>query len=223
MTDSKLPAPPIPANADLRDFQFTPIFRARLFGSSFHARSTDAEWRAGVTLWLKSWDQVPPGSLPDDDIDLCRLAELGRDMKLWMSAKAGALRGWYKCGDGRLYHKVVAEGVLEAINRKTSHRDKTLKARIAALQKRLRESTDVVAKARMTEELENLLLIQLQTLSLNSKRSVTDSVTELVTGPVTRSVTDNVTEEENGTKRRDRDRDRDRDNVRVLARGENLG
>ena len=30
----------------------------------------------GGTLWLKSWDQVPAGSLPDDDVDLCRLAEL---------------------------------------------------------------------------------------------------------------------------------------------------
>jgi hypothetical protein len=216
---SELPSPPIPANADLRDFQFTPIFRARLFGSSFHARSTDAEWRAGVTLWLKSWDQVPPGSLPDDDIDLCRLAELGRDMKLWATVKSGALRGWYKCSDGLLYHAVVAEGVLEGINRKTAHRNKTLKARIAALQKRLKESTDSVARAHMTEELENLLLTQLQTMSLTSKRSVTDSVTDSVTG----SVTELVTEEGNGTKRRDRDRDRDRDNVRVLSRGENLG
>jgi hypothetical protein len=216
---TELPAPPVPANADLRDFQFTPIFRARLFGSSFHARSTDAEWRAGVTLWLKSWDQVPPGSLPDDDIDLCRLAEFGRDMKLWTSAKTGALRGWYKCSDGRLYHAVVAEGVTEALNRKIAQRDKTLKARIAALQKRLRESTDVDAKARMTEELENLLLVQLQTLSLTNKSKLTNSVTE----SVTESVTDNVTESSNGTKRRDRDRDRDRDHLRILARGENLG
>lgn len=114
-----LPAPPVPPEVDLRDFAFTPVFRARLFGSSFHARSSDAEWRAGVTLWLKSWDQVPAGSLPDDDIDLCRLAELGRDMKTWAEVKAGAMRGWQKCSDGRLYHSVVAEGVMEAWARRT--------------------------------------------------------------------------------------------------------
>lgn len=111
---TELPQPPVPADCDLTGFDYTPIYRARLFGSAFHARATDAEWRAGVTLWLKSWEQVPAGSLPDDDIDLCRLAELGRDMKTWNRIKAGAMRGWEKASDGRLYHPVVAEVVAEA-------------------------------------------------------------------------------------------------------------
>lgn len=115
-----LPAPPIPADVDLRDFPFTPLFRARLFGSTFHARATDSEWRAGVTLWLKSWDQVPAGSLPDDEIALCRLAELGRDIRSWRKVKERALHGWVKCSDGRLYHAVVAESVLEAWARRRS-------------------------------------------------------------------------------------------------------
>lgn len=110
---SDLPPPPVPPDADLKDFAFTPIYRARLFGSAFHARASDSEWRAGVTLWLKSQDQVPAGSLPDDDVDLCRLAELGRDMKAWRKVREGALRGWFKCADGRLYHHVVAEVVNE--------------------------------------------------------------------------------------------------------------
>jgi len=114
----------IPAECDLRDFPFTPLFRSRLFGSSFHARSTDAEWRAGVTLWLKSWDQVPAGSLPNDDVDLCRLAELGRDRKTWAKVREGAMRGWVRCDDGRLYHPVVAEGVLDAWSRRAAARRK---------------------------------------------------------------------------------------------------
>lgn len=122
--------PLVPGQVDLRDFPFTPIFRARLFGSAFHARANDGEWRAGVTLWLKSWDQVPAGTLPDDDIDLCRLAELGRDMKTWRKLKPGALRGWARCSDGRLHHKVVAEGVMEAWERKITQRFKTECARI---------------------------------------------------------------------------------------------
>lgn len=116
------PAPPVAADVDIRDFAFTPMFRARLFGSSFHARASDSEWRAGVTLWLKSWDQVPAGSLPDDDVDLCRLAELGRDLKTWKKIKAGALHGWGKCADGRLYHSVVAEGVNDAWKSKLEQR-----------------------------------------------------------------------------------------------------
>jgi hypothetical protein len=113
MTDN-LPEPLVPAEVDLKAYPFTPMFRARLFGSSFHAKANDAEWRAGVTLWLKSWDQVPAGTLPDDDIEQCRLAELGRDHKTWAKVKARALHGWFKCSDGRLHHAVVAEGVLDA-------------------------------------------------------------------------------------------------------------
>ncbi|MDR3488764.1 MAG: DUF1376 domain-containing protein [Bradyrhizobium sp.] len=91
-----------------------PLDITRLFGSGFHAKSDDSTWRAGITLWLKSYHQVPAASLPDDDIELARLAEFGRDMKSWRKIKSGALRGWVKCSDGRLYHKVVAEKALEA-------------------------------------------------------------------------------------------------------------
>ncbi len=110
---SDLPAPLVPADVDLRDFPFMPVDIMRLFNREFHARSTDAEWRAGVTLWLKSYHQVPASSLPDDDVALARLAELGRDLKAWRKIKIGALRGWSLCSDGRLYHRTVAEKGLE--------------------------------------------------------------------------------------------------------------
>lgn len=103
-----------PADADLRDFQFTPVEGGRLFGSEFHARSSDGEWRAGVTLWLKAWHQVPAASLPNDDVALARLAELGRDQRAWKRVREGALWGWVLCSDGRLYHPVVAEKALES-------------------------------------------------------------------------------------------------------------
>ncbi len=108
-----LPEPLMPADCDLRDFQFMPLDIARLFGSEFHARASDGEWRAGVTLWLKSYHQVPAASLPDDDVALARLAEYGRDLSSWHGVKEGALHGWIKCSDGRLYHPVVAEKALE--------------------------------------------------------------------------------------------------------------
>lgn len=146
---TELPAPPVPADADLRDFPFTPIYRARLFGSSFHARASDAEWRAGFTLWLKCQDQVPAGSLPDDDVDLCRLAELGRDLRTFRKLRAGALHGWYKCSDGRLYHPVVSETVNEQWQGKIAQRERTLKARIAALEKRIAAADTGTAKDEM--------------------------------------------------------------------------
>ena len=137
---SDLPAPLVPPEVDLRDFAFTPLYRARLFGSAFHARATDAEWRAGLTLWLKSQDQHPSGSLPDDDIDLCRLAELGRDLRTWRKIKAGALRGWVKCSDGRLYHTVIAEIVTAQWKSKQAQRDRTEKARLARQSQRAQTS-----------------------------------------------------------------------------------
>lgn len=154
MTDR--PSPLTPADCDLRDFPHTPMFRARLFGSSFHAQATDAEWRAGVTLWLKSWDQVPAGSLPDNDVELCRLAELARDLKTWKKLKDGAMRGWIACSDGRLYHPVVAEGVNTAIEAKLKQRLKTAKARIAALEKHLAAASTDDDKARITDEIRKL-------------------------------------------------------------------
>jgi hypothetical protein len=116
------PEPLVPVNLDLRDFPYMPLEVERLFGSEFHAQTNDSAWRAGVTLWLKSFHQVPAASLPDDDVALARLAELGRDVRAWRRIKRIALRGWVRCRDGRLYHRVVAEKALEAWIEKLAQR-----------------------------------------------------------------------------------------------------
>jgi len=147
-----LPAPLVAADVDLKSMPFTPIFRARLFASAFHARVSDAAWRAGVTLWLKSWDQAPAGTLPDDEIELCRLAELGRDLRSWRKIKEEAMWGWIKCSDGRLHHRVVAEGVNTAWQSKESRRDRTEKARQVRLSQRpSRDSPAPVTASNRTE------------------------------------------------------------------------
>ncbi|HUC61633.1 MAG TPA: hypothetical protein VMF53_06730 [Alphaproteobacteria bacterium] len=122
--ENDLPAPPITPEVDLRNFPFTPVYRARLFGSSFTAHASDAEWRAGVTLFLRAWDQSPAGSLPDSDVELARLADLGRDVASWQTIREIALRGWLRHSDGRLYHPVVTEIVLEAWARRAAARKK---------------------------------------------------------------------------------------------------
>lgn len=109
-----MPAPLTPADCDLRDFPRMMIDIPRLFASEFDAVASDAEWRFGVTLWLKSFHQVPAASLPDDDAQLARICGLGRDVKTWRKCRPVALRGWVKADDGLLYHPVVAEISLEA-------------------------------------------------------------------------------------------------------------
>lgn len=121
---SDLPAPLTPADCDLREFSFMPVDIVRLFGSRFHAIANDAEWRAGLTLWLKSFHQVPAGSIPDDDTELTRMSELGRDVRAWRKVKLVALHGWIKCSDGRLYHPVVCEKADEAWRRKLQQRER---------------------------------------------------------------------------------------------------
>ena len=111
---SDRPEPPIPSEVDLRGMPCVMIDRERLRGSDFNLRATDAEFRAGVWLWLEASQQVPAGSLPSDDMILTGLAGLGRELKAWKRVKAVALHGFYICSDDRYYHKVVAQTVLEA-------------------------------------------------------------------------------------------------------------
>ena len=138
------PDPLVPADVVLRDFPFFPLDIARLFNSRFHAIASDAEWRAGVTLWLKSYHQVPAGSLPSDDIELARLAEFGKNLKNFLKVKPVALHGWIECADGRLYHRTVAEKVIDAWTRKQQQRDGARKgnAKRWGARHQLNESSD---------------------------------------------------------------------------------
>lgn len=106
--------PLTPPDANLQDWPKMMIHIARLRGSTFDAVVDAEAWRAGVNLWLTSWHNTPAGSLDDSDTVLAKAAELGRDLKTWRRVKGEAMRGWVLCDDGRWYHPVVAEVVLEA-------------------------------------------------------------------------------------------------------------
>ncbi|WP_198001582.1 DUF1376 domain-containing protein [Chromobacterium haemolyticum] len=123
-------APLISPDCDLRDFAFMPLDVSRLRDSDFAALSDGEEFRAGLLLWCASWHQVPASSLPDDDTVLARLAGYGRVVKEWQKVREGALRGWIKCSDGRLYHPVIAEKAAEAWKSKLKQRWATECARI---------------------------------------------------------------------------------------------
>ena len=124
-------APLVPADCDLRGYEFMPFFGHHLLGSEFHAQASDAAWRAGVTLWWAAWNQVPAASLPNDDAALARLADLGRDVKGWKKLRDHALHGFVLCSDGRLYHRFLAPLALEAWDRRVKEREKKRKWREA--------------------------------------------------------------------------------------------
>ena len=123
-------APLTPADCDLQDFPFMPLHVARLRDSDLASEvEPEAAWYA-VLLWAASWHQLPAASLPDNDAVLTKLVGLGRDTKTFKKHRSGALHGFEKCSDGRLYHPVVAEQALVAWNSKLEQRWRTECARI---------------------------------------------------------------------------------------------
>lgn len=123
--------PPLtPPECDLQDYKFMPLHVARLRDSDLAAEEApEACWYA-VLLWAASWHQIPAGSLPDNDAVLAKLIGLGRDVKTFRKHKAGAMRGFILCDDGRLYHPIVAEQALTAWQSKLQQRWRTECARI---------------------------------------------------------------------------------------------
>lgn len=134
MSDSRTaidsPDPLTPPDCDLRDFAFMPLDVVRLRDSDLAVTADADEFRCAVLLWCASWHQVPAASLPDDDKALAQYAGYGRVVKEWLKVRTGALRGWVKCTDGRLYHPVVAEKAAEAWLAKLRQRLRTECSRI---------------------------------------------------------------------------------------------
>jgi hypothetical protein len=133
---TELPEPLTPADCDLRDFAFMPLEVLRLRDSGMAAVPDAEVFRAAVLAWCVSWHQLPAASLPDDDVTLCRLLGYGRDINGWKRLRAdGALAGFVKCSDGRLYHSVVAEKAVSSWQKKLAQRERTAAARAAKLLK----------------------------------------------------------------------------------------
>jgi hypothetical protein len=148
---SDLPTPLTPADCDLRDFPFMPLDVVRLRDSDISALSTGDEFRCAVLLWCACWHQIPAASLPDDDIVLSQLAGFGRVVKEWKKVRNGALRGWIKCDDGRLYHPVVAEKANDAWKGRIKYRDEKEKERVRKAEVRARAKAEDDAR-RATED-----------------------------------------------------------------------
>ena len=112
------PLPPVPEDADLRQFRHFAIDVHRLLTSETWVLATGAEAKAAMTLWLQAFHSIPAGSLPDNDRMLAYLSMAGAE---WDSVREHALRGWERHADGRLYHPVVTEKVLDALKRSEAY------------------------------------------------------------------------------------------------------
>lgn len=129
---SEYPDPPVAADTDIRDLDGFMLNTERLLASELWALSTGPEFKAAMGLWCRAWKQTPPGSLPDDDRVLAAFSGAG---KAWPKVKKMALRGFIKCADGRLYHKVLCEDVARAAAAKAKRKDQTKAATDARRQR----------------------------------------------------------------------------------------
>lgn len=114
--------PLTPLDCDLRDFAFMPLDVQRLRSSDLASLEDPETCWAALLLWAFSWHQVPSASIFDDDRTLAAAAGYGRNVKGFLKIKKGALRGFIRCSDGRLYHPIVAEKAREAWARKQSYK-----------------------------------------------------------------------------------------------------
>lgn len=187
MVTPNLPDPLVPAEVDLRGYDFMPFFGDALDRSDFNKTPNDTAWRFGVMLWWEAWaKQVPAASLPDDDASLTRACGLGRDIETFRKIRAEALHGFVLCNDGRLYHKFLAGHAIEAYEGRVKQRVKTAAARIASLKKRVTESVTDAEKTYLTGLIQELE----QTLSQAAKKKPSKSDTGRATHPVTDPPTD---------------------------------
>lgn len=80
-----------------------------------------------LMLWMVAWKQTPCGALPDDDELIA--ARMGMPMAEFEANRRVILRGWWKADDGRLYHPVMIERVLEMLAKRSNDRARTAKSR----------------------------------------------------------------------------------------------
>lgn len=125
MNEQQLPEPLVPAEVDLRGFSGFVLDVDRLLASELVALGKPEECWAAVMLWCRAWKQQPPASLPDDDRILAVFSGAG---SRWPKVKEMALRGFVKCADGRLYHRVLAEEANKAWERRKKFKERSAKA-----------------------------------------------------------------------------------------------
>jgi hypothetical protein len=156
-----LPEPLVPAYVDLRGLDFQPLHVNRLLKSDLFALSSGNEFKAACALWCQSWDQVPGGSLPDNDKTLAHLCGV-QTVQVFRRLKPMALRGWQLCSDGRLYHPLIAADALaawarrdewKAANKAKDDRQSRWRARCKALAELLRARGVTIPKAAGMAEL----------------------------------------------------------------------
>lgn len=136
---SNLPIPLTPFGCDLSGNTWFPLHFTRLRESRWWRTASHLARSVNIDLWGRAYEQVPAGSIPDDDVDLAEWAGYGRDVAAWLKVKADVMAPWVLCSDGRWYHPTVCEMVLESWEKLSERRQKE-RVRKAEQRSRIRKN-----------------------------------------------------------------------------------
>jgi hypothetical protein len=121
LTEANRPAPLTPRDCVVRG-EYMPLYGDRLFTSTFMAKATAVEFRAGMRLWWEAWQQRPAASLPNEEKVLAHLAGFGSDLRGWRRVREMALHGFVLCSDGRWYHRMLADEAIKLWEKRRKER-----------------------------------------------------------------------------------------------------
>lgn len=110
------PEPLVPADCDCTNLDGFLLNVERLMASELVALSSHEVVAAALFLWCRAWKQRPAASLPDDQRVLAAYARLS--LPRFLRVRDEVMRGFVKCSDGRLYHRVLAAEALKAFSKK---------------------------------------------------------------------------------------------------------
>jgi len=131
--------PPYPAITRAGGFKFE-LDCERIVQSDTWALAATCQRPLLLMLWFIAWQQTPCGSLPKDDMLIA--ARLGMNIDAFEHDKAILLRGWSEADDGRLYHPVLTQLVLEMMDRKAGNAQRQAAYRQRRLVARDSETND---------------------------------------------------------------------------------
>jgi hypothetical protein len=109
LVETKQQDAPYPKNTRVRGWKFV-LDHERINQSDTWALAPPDMRPWLLMLWHTAWQQVPAGSFSDDDRVIA--AKIGMDHRIFVAHKDILMRGWERYSDGRLYHPVLVEQVL---------------------------------------------------------------------------------------------------------------
>jgi len=122
------------------------------------AEQRRADIGTAIILWSACYRQDPAGTLPDDDVELARIAGFGPDLAGWKEARPRVLYGWKPCSVDtphgaveRLGHEVIAGVAFESWKRKAGKVQGRAAQRLAVMRSRVRKVMQKVGLSRQAD------------------------------------------------------------------------